>query len=130
MRHRILLHIVWTTLARKPMLDLPGAVFLSELLPRIAAEERATLYRIGIVQTHVHVLVRVHPKTDLPRLVQRFKGSSATIGRKEKRMTVQWAPGYNIESVSVKALPAVSHYVATQHEHHRAEAIEGWPPAT
>lgn len=129
MRHRILLHIVWTTLDREPTLDRLGAEFLAELLPRIASEERAALYRIGIVRTHVHVLVRVHPKTDLPRLVQRFKGSSATIGRKEKRMTVQWAPGYNIESVSVKALPAVSHYVATQHEHHRAEAIEGWPPA-
>jgi putative transposase len=129
MRHRIYLHIVWTTLDRHPSLDRRAAAFLAALLARVAGEERAIVHRLGIVQTHVHVLVRVHPKTDLPRLVQRFKGSSATIGRKQGHMEVRWASGYSIESVSVRALPQVSQYIATQHLHHPSEAIEGWPPS-
>jgi REP element-mobilizing transposase RayT len=32
---------------------------------------------LGIVRTHVHLLVRLHPTTSIPRPVQRLKGGSA-----------------------------------------------------
>jgi REP element-mobilizing transposase RayT len=127
MRHRIFLHIVWTTRDRAPSISAPGARFLVEFIPRIAAEENAHVYRVGIVSTHVHVLVRTRPVTLLPRLVQRWKGASATLGRRANVLDVRWADGYSVQSVGQRALHEVARYVSTQHLHHPLEAIPGWP---
>lgn len=90
---------------------------------RVAAlQERARLLEIGVVSTHVHVLVRAHPTTSTPRLVQRLKGSTS------RMCAIRWAQGYNVESVSVRAVPVVVEYLRTQAEHHPAERIQGWPP--
>lgn len=130
MRHRMFTHIAWTTRDRAPVIDRELAEFLAELLPRIAGEERAELLALGIVKTHVHALVRINPKTDIPRLLQRFKGSSAFIVKKERGKLLQWATGYNLESVGALSLTKAWSYVAHQHLHHKDDAIEGWPAVT
>lgn len=127
MRDRIFLHLTWTTADRARLLDHELASFLSDLLPRIAIEERSTLLQLGMVTTHVHALVRVHPVTVLPRLVQRFKGTSSALAGKQLHRRLRWAPGYNVESVWTGSLARVARYVAHQHLHHREEAIIGWP---
>ncbi len=81
---------------------------------------------LGIVSTHVHVIVRSHPRTDLPRLLQRLKGTTATLGSRETRARLRWAKGYNIESVGMRALPIATAYVRGQSSHHPDQAIEGW----
>ncbi len=44
------------------------------------------MLHLGILQTHVHLLVRMHPTTQLPRLLQRLKGASAVLaGRRGPR---------------------------------------------
>jgi putative transposase len=127
MRHRMYVHLVWTTLDRRPMIDLKAATFLAAYLPRIAKEERGELMALGMVSTHLHVLLRIQPMTALPRLIQRMKGGSSAIGRKEHNIKLHWSSGYNIETVSEGGLPRVSHYIDTQHENHPEEAIAGWP---
>ena len=127
MRHRIFSHVAWTTRARIPMIDRELAEYLAELLPRIAGEERAELLALGIVTTHVHALVRINPKTEIPRLLQRLKGSSAFLAKKERNRVLQWAPGYNLESVGAGSLATARKYVANQHERHPYQAIDGWP---
>jgi len=39
---------------------------------------------------------------------------------------VRWAKGYNIDSVSLRALEAVASYVRDQPAHHPREKIVGW----
>ena len=130
MRSRIFLHVVWTTRDREPIIGAEGAGFLSEYLPRIASEERAKVLGLGIVTTHLHMLVRVHPTTVLPRLVQRWKGGSATVAKRDHQIILKWDAGYNVESVSVRALSSVMHYVTTQDEHHPDQAIAIPSPAS
>jgi REP element-mobilizing transposase RayT len=82
MRHRLFVHLIWTTRERQSLIDARVARFLSEFLRDVASQERARVMAIGMVRTHVHMLVRVHPQTSLTRLVQRLKGGSATVATK------------------------------------------------
>ena len=114
-------HIVWTTRDRAP---------LSSFLRAVATQENARILEIGMVRTHVHLLVRTHPTTDLARLLQRLKGGSAAIAGKERHSTeanhLRWAKGYSIHSVSPRSIAAVREYLRAQPTHHPDHAISGW----
>jgi REP element-mobilizing transposase RayT len=131
MRHRLFVHLVWTTRERAALIDARVAVFLNRFLRDVAEQERARVVALGMVQTHVHMLLRIHPQTSITRLVQRLKGGSAAIAQREGHCTVsrplRWARGYSIDSVSHRAMELVRQYVLTQPEHHPDEAIDGWP---
>ena len=77
MRDRIYAHISWTTRERARIIDVPLARFLARLFSITCRQERARMLDLGILQTHVHLLVRMHPTTQLPKLLQRLKGASA-----------------------------------------------------
>jgi REP element-mobilizing transposase RayT len=60
MRHRLYYHLVLTTRGRAPMIDAMIARYLSDTLPAIALAERTRALELGIVATHVHMVVRSH----------------------------------------------------------------------
>ena len=130
MRHRIFAHIIWTTRDRAPAIDRAGAELLWRMLPRIARQERALVLEIGIVRTHVHLLIRLHPTTAIPRLMQRMKGGTSVLANRggTAHHELRWARGYNITSVHPAGIQAVRQYVRNQHLRHPAESIPDWPP--
>ena len=65
------------TRSRLPLVTAELAAFLCHYLRSVARQERAHVLEVGIVTTHLHVLARTDPQTNLSRLVQRFKGGSA-----------------------------------------------------
>jgi putative transposase len=79
MRHRLYVHLVWTTRARSRLIDAPLARFLCRFLRAMARKERAYILEIGMVQTHVHLLARVHPTVPVSSLVKRLKGASSAV---------------------------------------------------
>ena len=131
MVHRLYYHIVWTTRDRSPLIDAGLARFLTGFLRAIAHDERARILEMGLVRTHVHLLVRAHPQTDLSRLLQRLKGSSASVAGKERHSSegnrLRWAKGYSIYTVGSRDLVAVREYLRAQPVRHPDEAIPGWP---
>ena len=130
MRHRLFLHIAWTTRGRAALIDARVAAFLTRYLSDVAAQERVRVLALGMVSSHVHMLVRVHPQTSLSRLMQRLKGGSAAIATREghalRDRELRWARGYSAHSVSQRAVEIVRDYVLSQAEHHPTEAILGW----
>src|SRR5437867_7788935 len=127
---RIYCHIVWTTRDRVPLIDAGLAQFLCSFLRAVATQENARILEIGMVRTHVHLLVRTHPTTDLAHLLQRLKGGSAAIAGKERHSTegnrLRWAKGYSIHSVSPRGVAAAREYLRAQPVHHPDQAIPGW----
>jgi putative transposase len=110
MRHRLYYHLIWTTRGRLPLRNAELAAFLGRYLRNIARQERAHVLEMGIVTTHLHLLVRTDPQTDLSRLVQRFKGGSAHQANVERLGQgadgLRWAKGYTLETVSPRDLEA------------------------
>ena len=132
MRDRLFLHVAWTTRERVPLIDARIAKFLQRFLYAVAQQERARIIVFGAVRTHLHLLIRVHPTTSIPRLIQRLKGGSSVLANREGHAVLKelkWAKGYNVESVSPLSVERVIHYIQTQAEHHPREAIAGWTPA-
>ena len=131
MYHRIYFHVVWTTRDRERMITADVARFLENFLPAVASQERATLLALGAVRTHLHLMVRTEPTTELPRLLQRWKGGSSMLVGKEgvaERGALRWEKGYSIHSVSSSMLERAMEYVLKQPQHHPKDAIAGWEP--
>ncbi len=129
MRHRLYIHLVWTTRARGRLIDATLAGFLCRFLRAMARKERAYILEIGMVQTHVHVLARVHPTNPVSTLVKRLKGASSAVAAQEGLGglgRLYWAKGYSVQSVSSRALEAVRTYLRRQPSHHPEEAIVDW----
>jgi putative transposase len=132
MRHRAYFHLVWTTRNRLPLIDAPRAEFLAGFLPRLAKTERAMVLHLGIVSSHLPVLIRAHPACAVPRLVMRWKSLSALLTRREQigedDRPLRWAGGYSVTTVCPGHLMMVRRYLDDQPRHHPQEAIPGWTP--
>ena len=130
MLHQLYLHVVWTTSDRAPLIDAPLARFLCRVLRALARRERSYILEIGMVRTHVHVLVRIHPTTRVASLVKRLKGATSALAAQEgyapEGARLYWAKGYSVHSVSGRALETVRQYLRCQPRHHPAEAILDW----
>ncbi|HUL50048.1 MAG TPA: IS200/IS605 family transposase [Gemmatimonadales bacterium] len=128
--HRLYYHIVWTTRQRQPLINATVASFLCRFFRAIAAQERVRILEIGIVATHVHVLVRAHPMTDLSRLLQRLKGSSAAVANKERHAPLErplrWAKGYSLQTIGSRQVIGLRDYLRKQPLHHPQQAIPDW----
>ena len=127
MRHRLYYHVAWTTRDRARLIDSAVAEFLAHHSQVVARQERASILELGIVADHVHLVLRAHPRTDLPRLIQRLKGASARIATKlgltKHPCGLKWAKGYNIETIGPKALEVARRYVRNQPARHPGKAI-------
>ena len=127
MRHAIYLHIVWTTLGRAPLIDHDRGLFLRRHLRNVAREERALVLGVGLVTTHLHVMVRVHPTCNISRLMQRWKGGSALICNREQigdpLHPLRWAKGSSVTSVGLGGRARLLEYLKAQATHHPKEAI-------
>jgi putative transposase len=132
MFHQLYYHIVWTTRERRPTISRDIAAFLERVLRSIASQERCLLLELGMVTTHVHLLIRAHPTTTIPRLLQRLKGASSALAAKALSLPVQeqlrWAHGYTIQTVSGSMLEVVRQYVRHQPQRHPHQVIAGWTP--
>jgi REP element-mobilizing transposase RayT len=123
--HRIYFHITWSTLNRQPMIDAPTRAFLDQYFRRIAIRERAVLISRAFLRTHVHVLVRLGPRYDVPRLVQLLKGGSsyAASRQPDNVLGLRWNREYSVTSVSPRLLKQAIGYIERQDSHHPGEAI-------
>jgi REP element-mobilizing transposase RayT len=127
MRHRILFHLVWVTRDRAQLIDAQAAEFLCRIIRTLAREHRSVVLEIGMVSTHIHVLVRAHPLAEIPKMIGRMKGVTSRLAKVEEIAPLSWADGYDIESVSPGDDLKLRHYLRAQPFRHPTEAIEGWP---
>ena len=130
MWHRMYYHLVWTTKLREPLIDAQGADFLCNYFRSVSARYRGRILAVGMVSTHVHVLLAGDPQTDFPHLIGHLKGGSATTWNKTNAeasgWSLRWAAGYGLSTVGRRQVEGVRHYLRRQPEHHPAEAIAGW----
>ena len=119
--------LTWTTLRRLPLIHRDVATFLRRILPKIAERHAVRVVEIGIVRNHVHLIVELSPRPDIPRLVQGLKGASARIANRDgymPRARLHWAAGYDFRSLGVRDLQRAIAYVRDQGRRHPDLAID------
>jgi len=122
--------LTWTTLRRLPLIHAGAASFLRRVLPEIARRHGTRLIALGIVRNHVHVVLELPARIDIPMLAQGLKGASARIANRDgvmPRAPLRWANGYDLRSLSVRDLQGAIRYVRTQSERHPELALEESP---
>jgi len=124
--HQIFIHLVWTTLDRRPMVDAATRDFLESFFRKTAAKQEVEIVELIILKTHVHMLVRTAARLDLPRLVQFFKGGSSYAASRlpDNKLGLRWAAEYSATSVGPRQLDAVKEYLRRQSTRHPGEAID------
>ncbi len=119
--HGILIHVVFSTKYRKPVLAFDWRDELYAYVGGIVKDHKASLLKAGGVEDHVHLLIRTHPEFAIAKTIQLLKANSSKwINEQAKcKFKFQWQRGYGAFSVSQKVAPAVIKYIDGQVEHHK-----------
>jgi putative transposase len=118
---QILLHAVFSTKHREPLITADLAPRLYDYMGGILRAERGLLYSIGGVEDHVHLYFRWNTGavSDLMRTLK-ARSSSWVHDTFPTRERFAWQEGYSVFSVSKSQEQAVKDYIAGQRDHHSA----------
>jgi putative transposase len=124
----LLVHLVWSTHGRKPMLAQVLDAWLHDALRRKATEEGAQILAVGNASDHVHVVAHYPSTLALSALAQTLEGASSYLWNEDiGRPHLRW---YWAESIGPAEAPPLLRYVTRQRQHHAAtNQPEAWQTA-
>ena len=73
----VLVHVVWSTKGRRPVLGDGVRPGLHAYLATIVRGAKGDCFRVGGVEDHVHLAIRMHPTRSLARIVSEVKTASS-----------------------------------------------------
>ena len=122
--HGILVHVVFSTKYRRPVLDESWRDDLYAYIGGTLKDHDAVLLKSGGVEDHVHLLIRFNPKFAISDTIKLAKANSSRWINETKKMSkkFQWQPGYGAFSVSASQVDVVKKYIENQKEHHRSRS--------
>ena len=117
---KILVHFVFSTKNRAPLITDDVRDDLHAYIGGIVANLSGTLLKAGSVEDHIHLLI-AHPRTSSPaKIIEAVKtGSSKWIKTKlSVAEDFHWQAGYGAFSISPSHRRALEDYIGRQREHH------------
>ena len=122
----VLVHIIFSTKDRRPLLRETVRPDLHAYLATVIRNAKADCLRIGGVADHVHLAVRIPPDRNLSKLVGEAKTSSSRWLKTQapELATFSWQRGYGAFSVSPADAGALLQYIETQEIHHRKRSFQ------
>lgn len=119
---QILVHLVFSTKNRHPWLKAalrPG--LYAYMAGTVRELERCECYRVGGVEDHVHLAIRLSRTITMADLVQKVKTSSSRWVKEQDTALADfaWQKGYAAVSADYSRLPGLLAYIDGQEEHHR-----------
>lgn len=115
-----LLHVVFGTAERKPLIRPNIQNHLYAYIGGIARENDMAALAVGGVADHVHVLLSLSRTIAVAKALQLLKGgSSKWLNENSPRKAFSWQEGYAAFSVSISNREKVANYILKQAEHHK-----------
>ena len=116
---RIIVHCVWTTKYRLPLLTIEHITLLQEIVDEFAQNNHCTLLALNAVHDHVHMLLQLTATIPLEECIHTIKGKSSRIFNQQFPQThFGWQRGYGAFSVDYRNIPSVKRYIDQQQHHH------------
>ncbi len=118
----LLVHMIWSTKDRVPLLDKSIRPALYEQMCKTAREIECTVHAVGGIEDHVHLLLEVSRKMPLSDVVRETKVRAThwLLNKTRAGDGFEWQSGYGAFTISLPAVPAVRAYILGQEEHHKA----------
>jgi putative transposase len=123
---QVLLHIVFSTKNRVPLIPLEIEPELYAYLGQICNNHHCPSIRINGVGNHVHILCGFSRTLTIAGLVEELKtGTSKWLKTKSPDLSrFSWQNGYGVFSVDWRNSDNVKSYIAGQKEHHHLVTFE------
>jgi REP element-mobilizing transposase RayT len=119
----MLLHIVFATKRRRPMLQKHLRPRLHSYIGGICAHRGAVLIEAGSVEDHMHLLVSMPRNLTVADLVRDIKsGSSQWLRTTGACPFFEWQRGYAAFSVSPQNQHIIERYLQRQEQHHAKQS--------
>ena len=112
-------HIVWCPKYRRDVLVHPIDDRLKEIISEVACEFGMTIHTIEVMPDHVHLFVESDPRRCIAEIVNRFKGRSSNLLRKEfpvlrTRLPTLWSRSYFASTVGAVSEATIRRYIENQ----------------
>ena len=116
-----LMHIVFSTEERRPLIRPDAKSRLHAYLGGIARENDMVALAVGGIEDHVHLLMSLNRIISVAKAVQLLKaGSSKWINQSfPEHGRFAWQEGYGAFSVSISQRERTAVYIHNQVEHHK-----------
>lgn len=113
-------HMVWATKNRLPLLTPDVEVVIYDLLRGKAIGLGATVFALGGVLDHVHMVVAIPPKIAVAAFIGQIKAVASTKFNKSglSEGAFFWQEEYSVFSFDRNRLPNYIAYVERQKQHH------------
>ena len=114
-------HIIFSTKHRRPLIVPDLRPRLYDYIGGIIRKHQGTLYEIGGMPDHLHLLLRMHQDMPVSDLVRDIKSSSSGWIHQtfEKMHEFQWQDGYGVFSASKSQMNRIKSYIQGQATHHQ-----------
>ncbi len=118
---QILLHVVFSTKQRRPYITGDIRARLYEYVGGITRAEKGTVYAIGGMPDHLHILLRWRTDGAISDLMRTVKARSSRWAHETfpDSSAFAWQEGYAVLSVSKSSEADVKAYIENQAEHHK-----------
>ena len=122
----VVVHVIFSTKDRTPLLDESVRPRLHAYLATVVRGSGCECYRVGGVEDHVHLAVRLRASTNVADLVGEVKTSSSKWlkGEFPGLGKFAWQRGYGAFSVGPADLEALIRYIDAQEAHHRKHGFQ------
>ncbi|MBQ0049546.1 MAG: IS200/IS605 family transposase [Bacteroidales bacterium] len=122
---QIYMHVIFAVKGRESLIRPEWQDELYRYMSGALKNHEHTPYIINGMEDHVHLLFGMTPKESLSELVQSLKiQTTKHIKEKYCRRDFSWQSGFWAFSYSKSFLPAVSHYIENQKEHHKKYSFD------
>jgi REP element-mobilizing transposase RayT len=121
----LLVHIVFSTKDRRPLLTERIRFELHAYLATVARDKQCEWVVVGGVADHVHLGVRLHTTKSVAKLVEYLKTASSKWMKARGVAEFSWQRGYGAFSVGPADTGALVRYIEQQEAHHRRRDFQG-----
>ncbi len=120
--------ISWRTRDATTRIDQLLAERLAEAFRSYAEREETQVLEMAILPNHVHLLVALGAGVLIPRLVQRLKGATSRLAKRDRWSDVElnWQSGYDSRSAGRDNFGIIRQYLDDQPRKHGLPLLLRW----
>jgi REP element-mobilizing transposase RayT len=122
----VILHVIFSTKERQPFINAEVQPKLHAYLATVARNADCEAYRVGGVDDHVHLAIRLSRTITIAELVETLKTSSSKWVKSllPDLRVFSWQRGYGCFSVRPEDLDYLRAYIDGQQEHHKTRTFQ------
>lgn len=123
---RILIHAVWATKDRKPLMNKANKEAMCEHIRLYAPTKNIHVLNVNGWKEHLHCLISMSSDQNIATLMNLIKGESSFWANRNLQWSEKfgWQDEYFAVSVSQSHFEVVNRYISNQEEHHKKKTFQ------